>query len=195
VAGGEYEVTITLDWRHWLSLAVLLVVLGLSVWLVIRNADQRTILDVEREQRIAELEDELESAIHGADEAHDEANEARDKLRELLDGQIKRHDIAIKHDRKVKVMPPQERVVLLDGQNTLLKEALRLSQEESLALRRSLTLMGMALANSRERFDLLDKRYVALKRSKKQEKRRKIMTAVGTSVGSFGVGFGMGRIN
>jgi hypothetical protein len=173
---------------------VLLVVLGLSVWLVIRNADQRTILDVEREQRIAELEDELESALHGADEAHDEANEARDKLRELL-GQVERYDEAIKHDRKVKVMPPQERVVLLDGQNTLLKEALRLSQEESLALRRSLTLVGMALANSRERFDLLDKRYVALKRSKKQEKRRRIMTAVGTSVGSFGVGFGMGRIN
>jgi hypothetical protein len=67
--------------------------------------------------------------------------------------------------------------------------------EESQALRRALTLTGMALANSRERFDLLDKRYVALKRSKKQEKRRKIMTAVGTSVGSFGVGFGMGRIN
>jgi hypothetical protein len=188
-------VTITLDWRHWVALAFLLGVLGLSVWLVIRNADQRTIVDVEREQRIAELEDEVESALHGADEAHDEANEARDKLRELLDGPIKRHDEAIKHDRKVKVMPPQERVVLLDSQNTLLKEALRLSQEESLALRRSLTLMGMALTNSRERFDLLDKRYVALKRSKKQEKRRKIMTAVGTSVGSFGVGFGMGRIN
>jgi hypothetical protein len=187
-------VTITLDWRHWVSLALLVVVTSASVWLVIRNADQRTILDVEREQRIAELEDELESALHGADEAHDEANEARTKLQEIL-VQIERHDEAIKHDRKVKVMPPQERVVLLDGQNTLLKEALRLSQEESLALRRSLTLMGMALTNSRERFDLLDKRYVALKRSKKQEKRRKIMTAVGTSVGSFGVGFGMGRIN
>jgi hypothetical protein len=194
VAGGEHEVTITLDWRHWVSLALLVVVTSASVWLMIRRAEQRTVLDAEREQRIAELEDELESALHGADEAHDEANEARDKLQEIL-VQIERHDEAIKHDKKVRVMPPQERVVLLDGQNTLLKEALRLSQEESLALRRSLTLMGMALTNSRERFDLLDKRYVALKRSKKQEKRRKIMTAVGTSVGSFGVGFGMGRIN
>jgi glycerol-3-phosphate cytidylyltransferase-like family protein len=186
--------TITLDWRHWVSLAVLLVVLGLSVWLMIRNADQRTIIDVEREQRIAELEDELESALHGADEAKADADEARTKLQEIL-VQVERGDEAIKHDKKVRVMPPQERVLLLDGQNTLLKEALRLSQEESLALRRSLTLMGMALTNSRERFDLLDKRYVALKRSKKQEKRRRIMTAVGTSVGSFGVGFGMGRIN
>jgi hypothetical protein len=194
VVAGEYEVTITLDWRHWVSLALLVVVTSLSVWLMIRRAEQRTVLDVEREQRIVELEDELESALHGADEAHDEANEARTKLQEIL-VQIERHDEAIKHDKKVRVMPPQERVVLLDGQNTLLKEALRLSQEESLALRRSLTLMGMALTNSRERFDLLDKRYVALKRSKKQEKRRKIMTAVGTSVGSFGVGFGMGRIN
>jgi hypothetical protein len=187
-------VTITLDWRHWVSLAVLLVVLVLSVWLVIRNADQRTIIDVEREQRIAELEDELESALHGADEAHDEANEARDQLQELL-GQIQTHDTAIKHDRKVKVMPPQERLAIYTSQNKLLQQALEVSMEESQALRRALTLTGMALTNSRERFDLLDKRYVALKRSKKQEKRRKIMTAVGTSVGSFGVGFGMGRIN
>jgi hypothetical protein len=186
--------TIVLDWRHWLSLAVLLVVLGLSVWWAIRNADQRTILDVEREQRIAELEDELESALHGADEAHDEANEARDKLQELL-VQVERHDEAIKHDKKVRVMPPQERLSVYKSQNSLLQQALEVSMEESQALRRALTLTGMALANSRERFDLLDKRYVALKRSKKIEKRRKIMTAVGTSVGSFGVGFGMGRIN
>jgi hypothetical protein len=187
-------VTITLDWRHWVALAFLLGVLGLSVWLVIRNADQRTIVDVEREQRIAELEDEVESALHGADEAHDEANEARDQLQELL-GQIERYDESIEHDKKVKVMPPQERLSIYKGQNDLLQQALKVSMEESQALRRALTLTGMALTNSRERFDLLDKRYVALKRSKKQEKRRKIMTAVGTSVGSFGVGFGMGRIN
>jgi hypothetical protein len=187
-------VTITLDWRHWVSLALLVVVTSASVWLMIRRAEQRTVLDAEREQRIAELEHELESALHGADEAHDEANEIRDELRTVLD-KIAQGDRAITHDKRVQVMKPSERVIVYHAQNRLLAEALRLSQEESLALRRSLTLMGMALTNSRERFDLLDKRYVALKRSKKQEKRRKIMTAVGTSVGSFGVGFGMGRIN
>jgi hypothetical protein len=186
--------TITLDWRHWLSLIVLLVVLGLSVWLMIRKAEQQSVLDAERVQRIAELEDELESALHGADEAKDEADEARTKLQELL-GQLEVYDKAIEHDKKVKVMPPQERVVLLDGQNKLLQEALDLSMSESQALRQSLTYMGMALANSRERYDLLNKRYSSLKRSKKKEKRRKILAAVGTSVGSFGVGFGMGRIN
>jgi predicted ribosome quality control (RQC) complex YloA/Tae2 family protein len=186
-------VTIVITWKHWVALAALVVVMGLSVWLMLRNVQQQSVLDAERVQRIAELEDELESALHGADEAKDEADEARTKLQELL-GQLEVYDKAIEHDKKVKVMPPQERVVLLDGQNKLLQEALDLSMSESQALRQSLTYMGMALANSRERYELLDKRYSSLKRSKKKEKRRKILTAVGTSVGSFGVGVGIGKI-
>lgn len=186
--------TLVVTWKHWVTLAALAAVACLSVWLMVRRAEQQSVLDAERVQRIAELEDELESALHGAGEAKDEADEIRDELQAVLD-KIAQGDKAIEHDKRVQVMPPSERVVVYHAQNRLLAEALRLSQEESLALRKALTLTGMALTNSRERFDLLDKRYVALKRSKKREKRRKIMTAVGTSVGSFGVGFGMGRIN
>jgi predicted ribosome quality control (RQC) complex YloA/Tae2 family protein len=186
-------VTITLTWKHALVAIALLAVLSVSVWLMVRSAQQQSVLDAERVQRIAELEDELESALHGADEAKDEADEIRDELQKVLD-QIAQGNKAIEHDKKVKVMPPQERVVILNGQNELLQAALDLSMEESQALRRSLTLMGMALANSRERYELLDKRYSSLKRSKKKEKRRKILTAVGTSVGSFGVGVGIGKI-
>jgi hypothetical protein len=186
--------TITLDWRHWLALAGLLVVLGLSVWLMVRKAEQQSVLDAERVLRITELEHELESAMHGADVAKDEADESRAKLQEIL-VQLGQTDKAVEHDRKVKVMPPRERLAVYDSQNKLLQQALEISMEESAALRRALTLTGMALANSRERFDLLDKRYVALKRSKKKEKRRRIVTAVGTSMASFGIGFGMGRIN
>jgi len=185
--------TITLTWKHALAGVALLAVLVVSVWLMVRSAQQQSVLDAERVQRIAELEDELESALHAAGEAKDDADEARDKLNELMP-LIGRGRLAIAHQKKYRSMTAIERVTVLQEQNSLLEQALILSRDESQALRRSLTHMGIALTSSRERYDLLNKRYSSLKRSKKKEKRRKILTAVGTSIGSFGIGVGIGKI-
>ena len=184
--------TITFGWKHAaVAAALIALAIGLSIWAV-KNASQRDALDLERAERIAELEEENQQLQHESALAHEEADELR-KRRLALEVPLKRSRGAIQHARKNRPLGPDEEVVILRGQTDLLEEALRLSVEESLALRRSLTLLGMALTASEEKYDLLDKRYVALKREKKSTKRKRVVQQVFTHTGVFVVAWAGGK--
>lgn len=184
--------TITLNWKHGLLVAVV-VVLGIasSIWAVKRMA-QRDIVDAERAARIEELEHDIEAALHGKEEAHADADEARSE-KDALAEQLAHYETALNQAER-KPIPISEEIALLREERVILKDSLRLANEESQALRRALTLTGIALDHRTEQLDLTKKRYTALSRSKKKQKRRNILTAVGIGVGGFAFGYGMGKI-
>jgi hypothetical protein len=187
--------TLELGWKHALAGIALLAVLSVSVWLMVRHAHQQTVLDAERVVRIQELEDENELLMHAADSAHGDADEER-ASRQKTEADLKRTQRVIDRIRtKAEPALPQEinRLVLLE-QNALLTEHLASAERETIDLRREIVHLRLVIDNSQERFDLMNKRYSSLKRSHKKERRRKILTGVAMSAGSFGLGFGMGRI-
>lgn len=170
---------------------VVAVGIGASYWAV-KNAQRQDVLDAERVARIAELEDELDAAKHEASLAHEEADDLRKGIAELMEP-IDRGRAAIKRAETHRI-PKSEEIAILREQNDLLEQALKLSNEESLALRRALTLTGMALDASEERYDLLNKRHSSLKRNQKKVKRRNIWTNVSVASAGLMVGFGIGRL-
>jgi nitrogen fixation-related uncharacterized protein len=184
--------TVTLGWKHAVIASLVVVAIALGFTWAVRNAQQRDILDAERIALIDALEEEVEAVEAEAEKAHQEANEIRDELR-IISEPLVRTRKALKY-AETRPLAKSEEIVILREQNDLLEQALKLSNDESLALRRALTLTGMALDNTKERYDLLNKRYSSLRRTQKKTKRRNIWTSVTVASAGLMVGFGIGRL-
>jgi hypothetical protein len=52
----------------------------------------------------------------------------------------------------------------------------------------------MSLRLSEDRYDVMSKRYTSLKRSKRKQKRRNILSGIGIGVGGLALGYGFGRV-
>ena len=188
---------VTLTWWHAFFAALVVVSVALGFTWAVKNAQRRDVLDAERVALIEKLADERDELIEEAAIAKDEADELRDAMN-ILNEPIDRGRAALDH---LKTSPSAraemsivEEVTILREQNDLLEQALALSNKQSLALRRSLTLTGMALDASEERYDLLYKRHSTLQRNQKKTKRRNIWTNVSIASASVMLGFGIGRL-
>jgi chromosome segregation ATPase len=180
------------NWKGYLVVAVLAFLAGgVTVWFIGNMGESPD--DPALLAQIADLEDEVEGNEHAANEAHAEADELRGQL-VALEQELDIGRGAIGHSKsRAKRLPRADETALLTGQVDLLEHALALSRKESLALRRSLTHMGIALTSCRDRCDLLDRRYLALKRTKKSAKRKRIIQQVFTHTGVFVVAWAGGK--
>ena len=185
--------TVTLGWKHLIAALVLVAgIAGLFMWS--RASLQRaSAVDAERLARIAELEDENERLIKSADEATERADKA---LAERIadSGELGRYREAAQYQRENPgKVPVQERIVTLQGYVDKLEKHLSSANQETVDLRKALTAVTLAYEGAQERNALQSKRYTALKRDRKKEKRRRIMGNVGLALSGLGVGIGIGR--
>ncbi|GAG23812.1 unnamed protein product [marine sediment metagenome] len=191
---------VRLTWKHAL-LAVLLA--GALVWLVTwlshRNS-QQLVIDAERQAQIVELEDANADLAVEAERAHDDADGERE-YREQSQAGLDRAQEAI---RIMQVRGLRKAVTVTGCVEE--RDALRLQNDglilhneslfsETLALRREIVLQRRIIENHEERDLIKDRRYDSLKRTQKQQRRKNIWTAVGTNLGSFTIGIGIGRVS
>jgi len=191
---------IRLTWKHALAAALVVAALaGLVMWYV-NHVDQQQVVDAERQALIEQLEEENETLLDQADRAHDDADEAR-KIRDGVQSDLDRAQAALAAMQNRAIGRPVTRAGCVEERDTLreINEALVVQNHsllnETLNLRQETVLLRRVIDNHRERDILKDKRYDSLKRSQKKQRRKSIWTAVGTNLGSFTFGFGMGRVS
>ena len=186
--------TVTLGWKHLIAALVLVAgIAGLFMWS--RTSLQRaSAVDAERLALIAELEEENRRLVQVAEDATQEADKLRDER--LADaGELGRYREATQYQREnPDKVPMQERIVTLEGYVDKLEKHLSSANRETVDLRKALTAVTLAYEGAQERNALQDKRYTALKRDRKKEKRRRILADVFLAAGSFGAGVGIGRV-
>jgi hypothetical protein len=179
------------NWKPHIITAVLaFLVGGAAVWFV-GNMGQKPD-DPALLAQIADLEDEVEGEQHAAATAHADANEQR-KLRGLTEGQLKRTQLWLRQARKAKNVTCVEERDVLREQNNILVQHNHSLDSETIDLRRSITHLNRALDASLTRSALMGKRYTALKRAKKSEKRKRVIQQVFTHTGVFVVAWAGGK--
>jgi hypothetical protein len=186
--------TVTLGWKHLIAALVLVAgIAGLFMWS--RASLQRaSAVDAERLALIAEIEEENKRLVQVAEDATKEADKLRDER--IADaGELGRYREATQYQRENPGrVPMQERIVTLEGYTDKLEKHLSAANQESVDLRKALTAVTLAYEGAQERNALQGKRYTALKRDRKKEKRRRILGDVGIALSGLVTGIGLGRI-
>jgi len=183
-----------MNWKnHLITAALAFMAGGVTVWLIGnlgQHPDDPVLL-----QRIADLTDELETERASASASYTEANEARESM---LDTEIELATVqkeldamrARKNPTPVQVIEERD---ALRVQNDKLMLSNGLLKVEVRALRVGRVHLVTALDASEDRNALTDKRYAALKRTKKSAKRKRIVQQVFTHTGVFVIGWAGGR--
>ncbi len=185
---------IRIGWKTAIFALLLIAGVSLGVWWAIGNAEQANVEDHADKVRIAELEDEIEELQHGAGEHKADADEALDR-RIVMSPELNRHREAARHRRSNPgLIPLQEEIDTLKDYNRTLELSLRLANEETVDLRKALTMVTLALDYSIEQGELKDERISYFKKRSKKDKRRRIALGVITHSATLGIGFGLGRI-
>ena len=183
-----------MSWKHHLITAALAFLAGgVTVWFV-GNLGQKPD-DPVLLQQIADLTDELEAERAAANTSYDEANQARESM---VDTEIElastQEELGVMRRQKnqTNAQVRKERDALrVQNDKLVLKDGLR--EIEVHGLRTSRVHLVVALDASEERNILTDKRYAALKRSKKSEKRKRIIQQVFTHTGTFVLAWQAGK--
>jgi hypothetical protein len=182
------------NWKHHLITAFLAFMAGgATVWFVGnlgQKADDPVLI-----AQIAELKDEVESERAASNTSYQEANDARESMldteielaatQEELDAMRRRKNetpLQIVEERDA-LRVQNDKLVLNNGLLKIEVQGLRVSRVHLVA----------ALDTSESRNVLTDKRYAALKRSKKSAKRKRIIQQVFTHTGTFVVAWAGGK--
>lgn len=199
--------TFTLGKKSAIAAAILLILgIGFAVWSV-RKAEQQAVLDAEREALILEIQSELDGSMDEAKDATDQAAEYKQLANEERDKRLAiEAELSGAPQRPLEpsqgLEPPEDGCEPLRRKVGLYKAGYEHAVAETKALRSGLALTeeALALTNaslslSEDKYDLMNKRYTALKRNKKKAKRRSIWAGVGTAVGMFAIGYGVGAVS
>jgi hypothetical protein len=174
------------NWKHHLITAFLAFMAGgATVWFVGnlgQKADDPVLI-----AQIAELKDEVESERAASNTSYQEANDARESM---LDTEIELAATQEELDamRRRKNETPLQIVEERDAlrvQNDKLVLNNGLFKVENTGLRVSRTHLVLALEASESGKSVMAKQYLALKKDKRVEKRKRIVQQIGTHAGVF----------
>lgn len=188
--------TIRLTYVHVLIVLVVAAIFALAIGIMVKNIQKQNVVDAERLQQIDKLQDEVKELKRQAEDMREMA----DGLREQRDDGAAALAELRQRLHKLRETPTptpmteaEERVVCLKYV-VLLEDNLRLADQETLALRKELGLVQMALDYTEERYQLQSSRLRASQKANKRTKRRNVWTITSVAAASVVLGFGIGRI-
>lgn len=145
--------------------------------------------------QVQAAKDDAKAASLQAETYLELANEARDKAAEIRVKVVEGETKIVRIPADLKTLDTCRAAVRdLKYNRLLLKEELKASNAEALALRDALKFKMTESDRLAEALKVEDKRYTALTRSRKKEKRRRIAVLVVSHAAVFGAGYGIGTI-